>query len=270
MASKLGIGVCRLTAAGGASLVNGQPPRSLIHFAEEPIMSGARMQRLTGLFALASVALWLAIFPLYTLGDPSVSYYDGIALAHEFFRLRNVVFTRVLLGLALYVTLLVFAVGLRDLIRRADADYEWAGALLVASMAVWLAVTLVANGLEAGIALDTLRGNADPSVARALTMGYLLIYNGSIAFVMTALFLATAGYATVATGILPRWTGWLAVGAALLCIACIPALYGGPADPAGSYNAGGWGAAMVANFPPLLWFLVVGLLLIWHCPRARP
>jgi len=173
-------------------------------------MSNPRMRLVTGTFALASVALWLPIFPLYMAGDPSVSLYDGAGIANDFFRIRNFVFTRILLGLALYVTLLVFAVGLRELIRRANADYEWIGTLILAAMVVWLSVTLVANGLEGGIALDTLNNNADPSVARSLTMGYLLIYNGSIAFVMTAVFLAAAGYATLATGFLPRWTGWLA------------------------------------------------------------
>lgn len=224
-------------------------------------MTNLRMRRMTGAFALASVMLWLAIFPLYMVGDPSVSLYDGAAIAREFFRIHNVVFTRILLGLALYVTLLVFSVGLRQLIRRADAEYEWVGTLSVVAMAVWLGVTLVANGLEGAIALDTLNGNGDPSVARALTMGYLLIYNGSIAFVMTAAYLA-AGYASLATGILPRWTGWLAYAATLLCVIAIPAMYGGRVDPAGFYNAGGWGAAIIANFPPLLWFLAVGILLI--------
>ena len=170
--------------------------------------------------------------------------------------------TRILLGLALYPTLLVFAVGLRELIRRADAQFEWVGTRLVASMTVWLAVTLVANGIEGGIVLDALHGSGDPSVARALIMAYLLIYNGAIAFVVTALFLATAGYATFVTGILPRWTAWLACAAALLCVACIPAMYAGSVDPAGFYNAGGWGAALIANFPPLLWFLAVGALLV--------
>jgi hypothetical protein len=220
------------------------------------------MRRMTGSFALVSVGLWLAIFPLYTFGDPSVSLYDGAAVARDFLRIRNVVLTRILLGLALYPTLLVFAVGLRELIRRTDAQFEWVGTLLVAAMAVWLGVTLVANGLEGGIVLDAMNGNADPSVARALTMGYLLIYNGSIAFIMTALFLAAAAYAIFATGILPRWTGWLAYAAALLCVVCIPAMYVRPVDPAGFYNAGGWGAALIANFPPLLWFLAVGVLLI--------
>jgi hypothetical protein len=139
------------------------------------------MRRMTGAFGLASVGIWLAIFPLYTM-QPPASLYDGAATAQALFTIRNVVFTRILLGLGLYVTLTVFAVGFRDLIRRADAEYEWVGTLSVMAMAVWLSVTLVANGLEGGAALDTLGGNADPSVVRALTMGYLLIYNGSIAF----------------------------------------------------------------------------------------
>ena len=129
-------------------------------------------------------------------------------------------------------------------------------------MGVWLGVTLVANGLEGGAVLDTLAGEADPWVVRALTLGYLLIYNGAIAFVMTGLYLAAAGYASVASGLLPRWTGWLAAVATALCVACIPAMYAGPADPTGFYNAGGWGAALIANFPPLLWFLAVSIILL--------
>ena len=225
-------------------------------------MNELKMRRLTGAFALSSVILWLPIFPMYMAGDPSVSLYDGVSIAQDFFSIRNIVFTRILLGLALYVTLMIFAVGLRDLIRRANAQYEWVGTLLTMAMVVWVGVTLVANGLEGGIVLDTLSGNGDPSVARALSMGYLLIYNGSIAFVMTGFFMGVAGYATFAVKILPRWTGWLAYIAALLCALAIPAMYFGPVDTSGFYNAGGWGAALIANFPPLLWFLSVGILLI--------
>jgi hypothetical protein len=219
------------------------------------------MRRLTGVFSLASVVLWLNIFALYVVQHP-FSVYNGTATAQELLRIRTVVFTRILLGLGLYVTSTLFAVGFRDLIRRTAEEYEWVGTLIVVAMAVWTGVTLVANGLEGGAALDTLSGNADPSVVRALTMGYLLIYNGSIAFIMTALFLGAAGYATLATGILPRWTAWMAYAATLLCGMAIPAMYWGPVDLGGFYNAGGWGAAIIANFPPLLWFLVVGVLLI--------
>ena len=74
--------------------------------------------------------------------------------------------------------------------------------------------------------------------------------------------LAAAGWATLASGVLPRWTGWLALVGAVLCALCVPAMYGGPIDYAGIYNAGGWGPVVVANFPPLLWFLVVGIIFI--------
>ena len=93
-------------------------------------MNNARMGRLTGAFALASVVIWLGIFPLYVVQKP-ISVYDGAATGQELFRIQSVVFTRILLGLALYVTLMIFAVGFRELIRRADAEYEWVGTLLV-------------------------------------------------------------------------------------------------------------------------------------------
>jgi hypothetical protein len=58
---------------------------------------------------------------------------------------------------------------------------------------------------------------------------------------MTAMVLAVSGYATFATGVLPRWTGWVAYVGAVLCLACVPAMYFGPVDYSGFYNAGGWG-----------------------------
>lgn len=224
-------------------------------------MTDTSLRKLTGGAALASVAIWLAIFPLYTMGDPAVSLYDGQSIAEDLFRLSHVVFTRILLGLGLYVALMVFAVGFRELVRRASPCDEWLGTLSFGAMVVWVGVTLVANGLEGGAALDARSGHGDPSVARALTMGYLLIYNSSIAFIMTAFYLGTAACATFAAGLLPRWTGWLAWVSAVLCLLAIPTMYVGPADPAGFYNAGGWGAALIANFPPLLWFLAVGVIL---------
>jgi hypothetical protein len=62
--------------------------------------------------------------------------------------------------------------------------------------------------------------------------------------------------------VLPRWTGWLAHVAAALCLISVPAMFYGPVDAPGFSNAGGWGPAIIANFPPLIWFLVVGVLLI--------
>lgn len=233
-------------------------------------MDDRKIARVTGIFGLASVVLWLSQFPLYMAGDSSVSVYDGAALAHDFYRIRYVVLTRILLDLGLYVTLMVFAAGFRHLIRRARPDYEWAGTLAFGAMVVWVAVTLVANGLEGASVLDTLGGNPDPSAVRALTEGTLLIYNGSIAFTITALFLGAAGYATLATGVLPRWTGWMAWIGMALCAASVPAMYFGAVDYTGFYNAGGWGPAIMANFPPVLWFIVASIALLRERAAITP
>ena len=51
-----------------------------------------------------------------------------------------------------------------------------------------------------------------------------------------------------------------------MCLISVPAMFSGVVDATGFYNAGGWGPAIVAKFPPLMWFLVVGVVLI---RRAR-
>ncbi len=225
-------------------------------------MNDLKMYRITGWFGLAAVFLWLVQFPLYMQGTPGISLYDGAGMAQNLFRIQNIVFTRILLDMGLYVAMMVFAAGFSHLIWRAQPEYGWVGTLIFGAMAVWLGVSLVANGLEGGATLDTLSGSADPSVVRALTMGYLLIYNGSIAFTITGLFLGAAGYATFATGVLPRWTGWIAYVGVALCALSIPAMYGGSVDSTSFYNAGGWGPAIMANFPPAIWFLIVSISMI--------
>jgi hypothetical protein len=225
-------------------------------------VSDLKLSRVTGWFGLALVVLALGQFPLYMQGDPSISVYDGAGYARELFRTQNVVFTRILLDLGVYVTAMVFAAGFGNLIKQARPDFEWVGTLVFGAMAVWIGVTLVANGLEGAAALDTLGGKADPSAVRALTEGTLLIYNSSIAFAITGFFLGVAGYATFATGVLPRWTGWVAYIGVLLCAVCVPAIYGGPVDSTRFYNAGGWGPAIIANFPPAIWFVVASIALL--------
>jgi hypothetical protein len=220
--------------------------------------------RLTGASAIACVVLSWGQFPLWMIGDPP-SIYDGAAFARHLFSIKNVVFTRILFDLGIYVALMLFGAGFRHLVRAARAECEWVGTLVFGAAAVWIGVTLVADGLEGGAALDTLSGNANSSAVRALVEGTILIYNGSIAFAITGLFLGAAGYATFASGVLPRWTGWVAYVGAALCAACIPAMYGGPAKYTG-YNAAAMGPAIVANFPPLIWLLIVGIMMVRRGP----
>jgi hypothetical protein len=210
---------------------------------------------------VAAVVLWLSQFPLYMMGSPP-SVYDGAAFGQHLFSIKNIAFTRILLDQGVYVAMMVFAAGFRHLIRQARPDKEWVGTLVFGAALVWLAVTLVADGLEGGAVLDALSGKADASAVRGLIEGTLLIYNGSTAFAMTGMFLAAAGYATFATGVLPKWTGWVAYVGAALCVMCIPAMDFDAFNNRGFYNAGGWGPAIIANFPPSIWFLIASILMI--------
>jgi hypothetical protein len=224
-------------------------------------MSDAKIARITGLSGIVCVALTFGQFPLWLVGNPP-SVYDGRGFAQHLFDIKNVALTRILMDQGIYVSMLVFAAGLRHLIRQARAASEWIGTLLFGAALGWVAVTVVADGLEGGAVLSTLSGHADPSAVQALIAGTLLIYNGSIAFAITGLFLGAAAWATLDSGVLPRWTAWIAVAGAVLCAASVPAMYGGPVNYSGFYNAGGWGPAIVANFPPMIWFLSVGVILI--------
>jgi hypothetical protein len=190
------------------------------------------------------------------------AFYDSQALARHLYDNRTTAFIRIVMDHGIYVSMMIFAAGFRHLVRRARPESDWLGLLALVSAAVWLAVTLAADGLMGGAVLATLQGTSDVSAALPLVFGTLLIYNGSIAFAITGLFMAAAGWATLDSGVLARWTGWIAWISAVLCALSIPAMFASPADASGFYNPGGWGPAIIANFPPLIWFLVVGVVLI--------
>lgn len=231
------------------------------------MMIERRTLRWTGAFGLACTACWGGRLLLRLAGG--VPIHEGAALAEHLAAAKDVVLTRVLLGHALYVALLVFSVGLRHLVRRAQPERESAGALVVPAAVVWVAVTLVADGLEGGAVLDAGGGHPDPSVVRALLLGSILVHDGSIALALTATFLGSAARATLASGVLPRWSAWLAIAGTMLCVACIPATYFGPVDGARFYHAGGWGPAVVANLAPFVWFLSVSVWMVGRGTRRR-
>jgi hypothetical protein len=102
--------------------------------------------------------------------------------------------------------------------------------------------------------LDATSGPADPSAIRALSEGYILIYQ-SIGCILIALFSAAVGYATMGTGVLPRWTGWLAYAAAILNLVAVP--IGLSIAPIAVLTV-----AVIADFPLQIWFLIVSIVMI--------
>ena len=127
-------------------------------------MTETRVARVTGIGALACVALSWLQFPLWVIGEPP-SMYDGAGFARHLFDIRTMALLRILMDQGIYVGMMVFAAGFRHLVRHARPESEWLGTLTFGAAAVWLAVTLVADGLMGGAVLDTLRGDADASGA---------------------------------------------------------------------------------------------------------
>ena len=217
-------------------------------------MSDLSMRRLTAGFGLAIVVLNWAMFPLYIVPGTPPPFQDTASYIAYWTSNSGLVLTRVLLDLFECTCLLVFAAGLRHLIRQARAEYEWVGTLAFGALLALSTVTLAAASLEGGQALDTIGGQASPTAIRALGEGYLLIYQ-SIGCLLIALFSAAAGYATLGTGVLPKWTGWLAYVAAALNLVAVP--LGLSTAPAAVLTV-----AVIADFPLQIWLLIISIVLI--------
>lgn len=225
-------------------------------------MNDVKVIRWTGFFGLLGAIFLLIEIPLWFIpGDPP-PISDAVAHAQFLADIRVIALTRVFIDMLMYMSLMVFFAGFRHLICQAKKEDEWVATLNFGAAVVWWAVSLVADGLEGAAVLDTLGGTTDPSVVRALVEGTLLIYNGSIAFAVTALFMGTAGFAILSSGALPRWIGWLGWVSVVLCFLSIPAMYANVVDAHGFYNAAGWGPTIVANIPPLIWFFAASIAMI--------
>jgi hypothetical protein len=214
-----------------------------------------------GIFGLAGAILNLIEIPLWIIPGAAPQISDTIAHAQFISGERIIALSRILIDVLMYMCLMVLFAGFRYLICKTNKKYEWIATLNFVAASVWWAVSLVADGLEGGAVLDTL-GNMNPVIVRTLVEGTLLIYNGSIAFAVTALFMGTAGFLILKTKALPKWIGWLSLTSMVLCFVAIPAMYGAAVDTNGFYNAAGWGPIIIANVPSLIWFFAVSIAMI--------
>ena len=121
-----------------------------------------------------------------------------------------------------------------------------------------ITIELVGDELEAGAALDTWM-QADPTAVRALMEGSFPMFGG-IGLILSALMLASAGYAILGTGVLHKWTGSFAYAAALLNLAVAPSILGGT-NITGFYTASGY-APFLGQAAMLIWFLIASVSMI--------
>lgn len=216
----------------------------------------------TGVCAVATLVVFLIEFPFYFVRGAFPGVTEATQLAEWAARNDTNILTCVVLDFVILGLILVFAAGLRDLIRRADAEYEWLGALFFGVTVAYVTLTLVADGLQAATVMDARTAPANGVIMRGMMESMYLMY-GSVALFLMAMMMAVAGYAGVASRALPQWTGWVAYVCAIACLAFVPSMYVGEPDPTKFYNPAGWGATGVAaGFPLAGWMVVVGVLLL--------
>ncbi len=223
-------------------------------------MNDLKVRRWTGAFGIAGFVVFLLALPLYFfVPQPITRLQDTVEFSDSVSRASTFILTRATLADPLIIAcLLVFLAGFRYLIRQARPDYEWVGTLVFGAGLVMFTPGLAGDALEGGAALDT-SIKADPSVVRGLMEGSFAFY-GAIGLIMSALLLASAGYAIMTSGVLPRWTGWVAYAGAVVNLVAAPSIFRGT-DYTGFYTATGW-VTFIGQAAVPIWFLVASISLL--------
>ena len=223
-------------------------------------MNDLKVRRWAGAFGVAGFVVFLVALPLYFVGpQPAARLEDAVQLSDSVSRASTLILTRATLADPLIMAcLLVFLACFRHLIRQARPDYEWVSTLVFGAGLVVITLELAGDALQGGAALDT-SVKADPTVVRGLFEGSFVFY-GAIGLIMSALLLASAGYAILATGVLPRWTGWVAYAAAIVNLVAAPSIYGGT-DYTGFYTASGY-VTFIGQGAMVIWFLIASVSML--------
>ncbi|WP_348788835.1 hypothetical protein [Leifsonia sp. NPDC080035] len=203
-----------------------------------------------GASAIVGAVFAMAELPLYFVVpacDPSVCGAETGSPMPDWLILVRTLFN--FLALTLF---LVFMVSVRFLIARADARYEWFGAVAGTAGVAWTIVDMIAKGLEGGSAIQA-PDLIDPT--RAVPT-YLLY--GSISHLMLFVFGLAFGYAVLRTGVLPRWVGWSSFAVAALHLVGVPSMFFG-FNSSEFYASNGWGAVAMFNGIAALWLAAVGV-----------
>lgn len=162
------------------------------------------------------------------------------------------ILTRTLFSFVALTSILIFMSGVRYVIARADARYEWLGAVAGTAGVAWTVVDLVAKGLEGSSAIM-----ADEWIDPTRSVPTYLLY-GSITHLLLMVFGLAFGYAVLRTGALRRWAAWSAFAVAVVQLALVPSMFFG-FNSYEFYAANGWGSVATFNGLTVLWLALVGV-----------
>jgi hypothetical protein len=229
--------------------------------------TGPNVARWTGAFGLAAFVIFLLATPLYFIGPAQPARTDDSgALADFLTKTSSQILTRTTIADPIIIAgFVVFLAGFRHVIRRARPDYEWLGTLIFGAGLALSTLQLVADGLQGGAALDAAT-KAEPIVARgSFEVSY--VFYGAIGLIIAALLLGSAGCAILATGVLPKWIGWLALAGVAVNVIAAPSIYGGTNYTA-FYSASGW-ITYIAQLTWVAWFAITSVAMIRMREPAR-
>jgi len=225
-------------------------------------MNDRGIYRIAGICSLAAIAVFFIEFPFYLVRGDFPSVAESFKLPDYVTRNATNIMTCVLFDLVILTLFMFFAAGFRHLVRQADHRHEWLATLFFAVGLVYVTLTLIADSLQAATVVDALNVPADSTAIRTMMESMYLMY-GAVALWLMGILMAIAGYATLATGALPAWSGWVGYLCALACFVFVPTMFVRHVDANGFYNPAGWGAVgIAAGFPLATWMIVLGILMI--------
>jgi hypothetical protein len=221
-----------------------------------------KIYRISGISALACIATFFVEFPFYFVR----SSFPGLAASDKLgdFTVRNAtnIMCCVFLDFIILTLMMIFLAGVRHLIRQANPQHEWLASLFFGVALVFVTLTFVADSFQGSIVIDAFDLPADGVIIRAMLESTLLLY-GSIALWLIALLMAILSYVTFLSGALPRWSAWVGITCAIVCLAFVPTMFVHRVDMFGLYNPACLGAQAFANgFPLAVWMIVVGVLMV--------
>jgi hypothetical protein len=216
--------------------------------------------RIAGTLGVIACIIAFAEFPLWFVGESMPRFWDETAFS-EFVARHNMLYlTRTLMDLFILSLLIVFFGGFRYLIVIKNASYEWLATTFLVVAAIYTTLTLISDSFAGTIGLHTLDEKVNPTVVRTLNESTLLLY-GSVTESLIATMMVIAGILIFRTKALPRWTGWLALFAAVWNLAFVPTMYFGT-DFTKFYSAAGDGPAATAPVAFVIWILSTAICMM--------
>ncbi len=225
-------------------------------------MSDTRVYRIGGICSLAAIGVFCIEFPFYVVRGPFPSTAQSGRLIAFTTRNASNIMSCVLLDLIILTLLLVFLAGFRHLICRADPRQEWLATAFFGIGLVYVALTLVADSLQAATVVDAMSAPADGAAMRAMIESMYLMY-GAVALFLMGAFIGLGSWLATASHALPAWFAPWGYACSLACFAFVPSMFAGHPDPNGFYNPAGWGPTSVAAGLPLAaWMVMAGIMML--------